>query len=483
MKTGLLGTSYISRSEKLANSRCVNLYPEVVETQDGKEVGGLLGTPGLDLLATVGQGPIRGFGTNPSETLLYVVSKDKFYELDQSFNATLRGTINTELGFVSMDRNATQMMLVDGSPDGWIYNFSAATLTEIADADFTGADQVRFIDQYFAFNKRASNVFGWTALADGSSVDALDIATAEGAPDNLLGVHVDHRELWLPGLKTIEVWKNTGSAATFERVEMIDVGAWPWTMRNLDNSTFWVDHDGIVRRARGYTAERVSTHAIERMLKPEADSDISDLYAWSYVAEGHSFYAITSPSRNLTVVYDAAASAALGFPAWHERAYLNSMSGAFNRHRANCYIRFAGRDIVGDHTTGEIYALDPDAFDDAGDPRVCLRSWRGAPRGTLGAADTLFSGYLHVDCEVGVGLATGQGSDPRMMLRVSRDGGQQWGHEITRSIGAQGKTNRRVRFGPLSAGGDTVFEIAVSDPVKVALVGAELEGELDKAAA
>lgn len=52
-----IGPSYQSRSLTLDAQRCVNLYPEVDESEQGKTVAALIGTPGLQFLTNVpGQG-------------------------------------------------------------------------------------------------------------------------------------------------------------------------------------------------------------------------------------------------------------------------------------------------------------------------------------------------------------------------------------------------------------------------------------------
>jgi len=59
MKTPILGSSYVARSINAADSRMVNLFPEIVP-EAGKEPAFLQRAPGLKLLNTVGTGPIRG---------------------------------------------------------------------------------------------------------------------------------------------------------------------------------------------------------------------------------------------------------------------------------------------------------------------------------------------------------------------------------------------------------------------------------------
>ena len=39
MKTPFLGTAYVSRSRDLSLEQCINLYPEIVETKQGAQVG------------------------------------------------------------------------------------------------------------------------------------------------------------------------------------------------------------------------------------------------------------------------------------------------------------------------------------------------------------------------------------------------------------------------------------------------------------
>jgi len=89
----------------------------------------------------------------------------------------------------------------------------------------------------------------------------------------------------------------------------------------------------------------------------------------------------------------------------------------------------------------------------------------------------LFMRKFELDLERGQGLATGQGSDPIVLLRLSRDGGQTWGEEIRMSAGAMGAYTTRVLARRLGQARDTVFEVTVSDPIAWSLVGAWLDLE------
>ena len=374
MKTPILGSSYVARSVNAADSRMVNLFPEVVP-DGGKEPAFLQRAPGLRLVATVGDGPIRGlwrFGD-----YLYVASGGKLYRADGNFAVTELGLINGS-GPVSMTDNGTQLF-VACNPDAFIYNASTGAFARVTDPDFPGAVTVGYLDGYFVFNEPNSQRFWVTSLNDGSAVDPLDFASAEGNPDNIVSLMVDHREVWLFGNNTIEVWYNAGAPDfPLQRIQgaFMETGCLaPYSVAKLDNSVFWLGSDargnGIVYRNNGYNAVRVSTHAVEWQIQQYGV--LNDAVGYSYQQDGHSFYVLTFPTAQATWVFDVSTGA------WHERAAWDGVE--FRRHRSNCQANFAGEVLVGDWENGSVYAFDPEVYDDSGAAQRWLRSWRALPTG------------------------------------------------------------------------------------------------------
>ena len=229
-------------------------------------MGFLNRAPGLRLLVSVGAGPIRGawaFGGYG-----YVVSGVELYKLDTSWNATLLGNV-TGSGPVSMSDNGTQLF-VACNPDGFIYNATTNVFQQITDPDFPGAVTVGYLDGYFVFNQPNTQMLWVTQLLDGTSVDPLDFASAEGSPDLLLSLIIDHREAWLFGSTSVEVWYDSGDVFPLTRIQgaFNEIGcAAPYSVAKLDNGLFWLGADargqGIVYRSSGYSGVRVSTHAVE----------------------------------------------------------------------------------------------------------------------------------------------------------------------------------------------------------------------------
>jgi hypothetical protein len=238
----------------------------------------------------------------------------------------------------------------------------------------------------------------------------------------------------------------------------------------MDNGLFWLGKDargqGVVYRANGYTGQRISTHAVEWQIQQYGN--LSDAIGYTYQQDGHSFYVLIFPSANTTWVYDVATQA------WHERA--GWVNGEFTRHRSNCQVFFNSKVVVGDYEDGRIYAFDLDYYQDDDQIQRWYRTWRALPTGANNLKRTAHHS-LQIDLESGVGINLGQGDDPQVMLRWSDDGGHTWSNEHWAPIGKIGEYYRRVffrRLGMTLKLRDRVYELSMTDPVKTAIMGAEL---------
>jgi hypothetical protein len=473
MKTQILGSAYVARSVNAADNRMINLFPELIP-EGGKESGFLNRAPGLKLQQSVGTGPIRALWahqTNGSD--FYVVSGTEVYKLTSLTSTPVKLGNVSGTGPVSIADNGTQIFFACNGPS-YIYNETTNVFAQITDPDFPGAVTVGYLDGYFVFNEPNSQRVWVTSLLDGLSVDPLDFASAEGSPDGLVALIVDHREAWLFGSDSVEVWYDAGNAdfplariqGAFNEIGCVA----PFSVAKLDNGLFWLGTDargqGIVYRANGYTGVRVSTHAIEYAIAQYGN--ISDALAYTYQQEGHSFYVLTFPSANATWVYDVSTQM------WHERA--GFVNGAFTRHRSNCQCNFEGNIIVGDFENGNIYTFDLDIYADNSQPQKWLRSWRALAPGQNNLKRTAHHS-LQLDAETGVGLVVGQGNQPEAMLRWSDDGGHTWSNEHWQPMGAIGQYGYRTiwrRLGMTLKLRDRVYEVSGTDPVKIAIMGAEL---------
>jgi len=472
MQTPILGQAYVLRSPNAADNRMVNLYPEAIPNE-GQTAGWLQRAPGLRLLANIGLGPIRGvWDFQPDSGTAFVVSGNSLYKIDSTYTATLLGTV-AGTGPVSIADNGTQLFIAANGPS-YIYNNTTNVFSQITDPDFPGAVTVAYLDGYFVFNEPNSQKVWVSALLDGLSIDPLDFASAEGTPDQLLSLIVTNREVWLFGTNSIEVWYDAGTPDfPLARIQGAsnELGCIaPFSVAKLDNGVFWLGADarggGVVYRSNGYTGVRASNHGVEWQI--QSYGDVSDARAFTYQQDGHFFYVLTFPSVGKTWVYDVTTQS------WHERA--GFANGSFTRHRANCQMNFNNDIVVGDYENGNLYAFDSEVYTDNGAPQKWLRSWRALPSGTNNLKRTA-QHSLQLNCETGVGLNLGQGNDPEVMLRWSDDGGHTWSNEHWSKMGKIGAYGFRTfwrRLGMTMKLRDRVYEVSATDPVKVAIVGAEL---------
>jgi hypothetical protein len=404
VKTPILGGTYVTRSVNAADSRMVNIFPEVIP-EGGKEPAYLQRAPGLKLLNTLtGGGPVRGLYF--FEGFGYAVAGETVYKIDTAWNFTVIGSVSGS-GPVSMADNGTQLFIACNGPS-FIYNRVTNAFGQINDIDFPGAVTVGYLDGYFVFNEPDSQRIWVTELLDGTSIDPLEFASAEGSPDNVVSILIDHKEVWVFGTNSIEVWYNSGALdyplspiqGAFNEVGCVA----PYSVAKLDNGIFWLGADargqGIVYRANGYQAIRISTHAVEWHI--QRYGNLSDALAYTYQQDGHAFYVLIFPEANTTWVFDVATGL------WHERA--GWVNGSFTRHRSNCQMSFNNEIVVGDFENGNIYALDLDFYKDHDAVQRWLRTWRALPTSANNLKRTA-QHTLQLDAESG-------GVDPTELINV-----------------------------------------------------------------
>lgn len=457
MKLPFLGGAYGGRVKSVSPERCVNFYLE----SHGDQFH-LVGTPGLTLRLTLAYGPIRGLHFFNGK--LYAAAGMRIFEINSAHVATDLGTIGTSTGRVHFADNGTSIVLIDGSSDG--YTITASVLAVIADVDFEGGSSITYQDGYFLVTVPDSSRFRFSDLNSATSWIDTDFANVEGAPDKVRATISDLRQLWLLGVTTGEVWDNTGDAdSPFQRNPsgfMHKGIAAADTLCRLDNSIAWLSQDergqGLLAQANGYTPTIISPQSINWHWAQY--STIEDAFAFTYQIEGHEFYVITFPTGNATWVYDAKEKQ------WHQWSS-NIDGNALSRHRASCHVFAFGRHYVGDYNSGKIYTIEPDVYTEDGEEiirdRICQN---------IEAENEFSLDEVEIKFEAGVGLVTGQGSNPQMMFRTSKDGGYRWGNEQWRSAGRIGEHSMRAVWRKQGRSRNRALWLRVTDPVKWVITGA-----------
>ena len=439
-------------------------------------------TPGLVKIAQLLAAEVRGLHTLSNEDYLIAVAGNLVYKVDTSYTATQIGTLTTSTGPVSISDNVTNNGMTAYIVDGlnrytWIETTDTFTTLPSTDGPWQGATVVDSIDGYNIYNQ--PNTFNWacTDLSSSLSTQAL-YGSANGFPDNIVSLIVDRRQVYLLKDVTTEVWTDVGNTITgittfpFARVPGTTVQSGVGAAFSV--ARFGASFAAVCKDTRGdstieamvnYEYQKFSTHAVEQSLTNEITHDA---VAYTYQIEGHEMYVVTFPSvgeYGLTWVYDGSTQQ------WHKWLSWDSNLAVYKRHRSNCGCYFNNQYIVGDYENGKLYSIENAVYTEDG---ATIRRMRRAPHITTDLQRQYFESF-QIQFQPGVGLSTGQGDDPQVMLRWSNDGGSTWSNEHWVTIGKIGQYANRALWRRLGYARDRIFEVVISDPVKAVIVSAELK--------
>jgi len=379
-----------------------------------------------------------------------------------------------------------------------------------SDGAFSGANSVDIVDNYFVYNDPGTQLWGASNLLSPIS-PSTSYSLKDGAPDKLVALIVDHREVYLMGEASSEVWTDVGAVQfPFQRIPGTSTQqgiAAQFSVARLGQSFAYVSRNNRgqaqVMQMNGYIPQRISTHAVENSL---TNQYIDDAIAWTYQLEGHEVYVCTFPTIGLTWAYDFTTQM------WHKWLYTNT-DGTYSRHRGNCCAVFQGMVLVGDYDNGCIYKLDKLNYTDNGQN---VRRLRRAPHLTTDLQRQYFE-ELQIQFQPGVGTTglsmpfntniyvgspyyiysaatftigaletyvlgtqstinnTTTTTYPQAMLRWSNDGGSTWSKEYWVTIGQLGKYRNRAIWRRLGQARDRVFEVSITDPVNAVIISANLK--------
>ncbi len=381
----------------------------------------------------------------------YVVSGNGLYTVSGTTVARLGNVGGSSRVFIEGDE--THVMVVDPvTTRGWFWN--GTVVAEVSDDDWPGAAWLGYLDGYFVIIAPDSGQFYITANRNPNSIDALEFASAERMPDDLVTGIIDHGELILFGQESGEVFYNSG--ATDFPISKAPSGDFeigclaPFGPAKLGNTVYFPGNDGKVYKINGYTPEVISTPVVEKAMEDAVDRNFRGI-VWKEA--GHAFYGLACD--DFAFIYDISTGL------WHERE-----SHERSAWRWSFALRTDREWLIGDNDSNAIGVLSADTFTEFGD---VLRVECTSPPVS---EDNVRISHPVVELvfEQGAGLVTGQGSNPQCMLQFSDDGGRTWSSEKWRSIGAMGEYRKRTRWFRTGTARDRIYRYAFSDPVRRNLI-------------
>lgn len=453
----------------------VNCYVDV-SGQGDRSLVTLYGMPGVEEFADFGDTPIRGLESLGS--YLYVVHRDNFHQLRNDGISADKGDLETSEGRAIFANNNDYLMFVDGAV-GYTYLPSSDTFAKITDIDFPANPTSCWFDNgYFGVSQRDSEQFDESSLDDPTSWPGeLDLAYSD--PDELVRGFAHSGLLVLLGEKSLEYWGFTGQADfPYSRVLASQYGWGLAARHSVAASESWAF--ALLQRREGGLGVCRLTGAEPELVSPpdhvalldayDREFRVDDAVGTSFSMAGHPMYQIHFPTVGVTWLYDAATG-----------AWGNRKTYGLNHYLGVGGVWHNGALFWGDHANGKIWKQSMptllannkldwsnvvwiDGQDENGNDREVELELTGEHLHTAGNRRfTVDSLEIHI--ESGLGTETGQGSDPKVMLQMSKDGGHSWGTERLASVGKIGEYKRRLRWvRPTGQARDVVFRLRWTDP-------------------
>lgn len=470
-----VGPSYESPAYRADVEQTINYYTQSVESNGRVSSRILCPMPGLETFATTVLSPIRAQFAQDGR--MFAVVGFGFLEVFSDGTSINRGTVaNDALPAVICSGGDAALQLGVVAGGNW-YNYDRATntLTFIAAAG-TGLVQGGYLDGFF-WALDDTSTFHLSDLLDGTTWDPLQIAQRNDASDRWMAGLTIGKYIWLWGSETTTVLYDSGAFPfpfTLVPGVLINRGIGPvFSACDVNGAAVWLEQNRagsrMLVRGEGFGAPvRLSNHAVEFALARYRTVD--DAVAFAFEWEGHPFYQINFPTENDSWAVDAVSGE------WFKPLFWDRVTATWNCSRAQYHCVAFGRHLVGDRATGTIYALSGTVYTDAGGAPLVRRRRVPFPR-LFDISAWVHLTSLQILMDVGIGLVSGQGVDPQVMIRLSRDGGKTWGNEHWTTIGAMGAYLTRVIFQRLGRfrDGMGVLEVTVSDPVPARMIGAEFE--------
>lgn len=461
-----IGPAYRTRSQSIAADALINLYPEITENGQEAKKASFYGTPGLKLFLSVSTTGCRGSFSQDGRT--FFVIGPTLYEINTAnATATSLGSIADDqkpVSFSTNGRGGEQLAIVGGGQLKILTLTTNVLSAAIALPLVNAPVLIDFMDGYFVMNELNTIRVWFSALEDGTSWDALDFFAPSETAGNVVGIKVLRNRIWVFQSQTASVYYDSGNALNpfvpYPGSVMQEGCVSAFSITVLGESIYWLSQDNQGRNrmvsASDYSPTVVSTPPISFALA--SYPILEDVEVLAYEQESHPFIVWTFPTGDHSWGLDTKAAM------WHERSTYDSTTGQRHKWRSRGLCAANNLLLVGDYTSGNIYVLDLDTFDENG---ATIQRLRRAPY-LSGENQWLFLDRVELGMQSGSGLLSGQGSAPVAMLRISRDAGETWGPPVTATLGAIGGYLANAiwtRLGRVRAD-RLVMEVTQTDPVR-----------------
>lgn len=387
---------------------------------------------------------IENFGTGPGidrgginwDGVCYRVMGSQLVRVSADGTIVSLGNVGGTSEYVSLTYSFDLLAIASGGRL-YYYNPVSGSLSQVTDSDLGTVLDVRWIDGYFMTTDGTSLVV--TELNDPFSVNPLKYGSSEVDPDPIKALRKLRNEMFAVNRYTIEVFDNIGgSFFPFQRVDGAQitkgaVGTYACCVY-LDSIAFLGggrNEPPAIYLGVNSRAQKVSTAEIDYIIQTFTDEELSNVKLEAKSDRSHEHLMIHLPDR--TLVFDGAASQAMGKPVWFQ---LTTALAGFERYRAENFVWAHDQWIVGDPKSSNLGTIKESVSSHWGNPvrwQFSTIMFYNSGRGAL----------VH---ELELVSQTGNialGINPTINTSYSTDG-RQWSMDKPIQIGSTGSTQKRL---------------------------------------
>lgn len=450
----VVGGTYESRSKPLSDQHTVNMYVQLNEK--GKDPVSLQSFPGLLLKGEVNELVDRGTHNMNEEAyrvvdgVLYRVNSIAFHSLAGNGSIVIGG----EGRCIFADDGDHLVIVAD---QVYVYTKSTNTLVVNDNVNLVGVISVTYIKSQFIYT--TPDLSFMSQPLDPFDVSGLDAIGAESSPDKLVRDYAFNQTIYRFGTRTTEPWYVSGvGSPPIDVIEgqqfSVGLGA-IHSLTKTDRALYWLGDDKAIYRVSGGINERISDDGISNSI--EEMTTISDAFGYTFTLQGMDFYLITFPSENKTFLLNES----LGVNGWTELR-----SGEFDAYSGTSSLSVYNKTYIG--VGGKWLTLELNTF--TADTDTIFRRRTMLPITRKNIPSNIKGRKIQISniefvVEQGMGLITGQGERPRMLLELSMDGGRTFAHSQWVELGQLGEYSLEVDGDMMIVADEIIPRITVTDPV------------------
>jgi hypothetical protein len=393
--------------------------------------------PGDGIVAN-GTGPGIDRGGVNWQGELYRVMGTKLVEISSTGAVTVLGDVGGPVNtLVSFDYSFDRLAIASG---GRLYYWSPSLgLIQVTDPDLGTVLDVVWVDGYFMTTDGEFLVV--TELTDPTQVNPLKYGSSEVDPDPVVALLKLRNEIYALNRNTIEVFDNVGGELfPFARIDGAQVqkgvvGTFACCVY-LERIAFLGsgrnEAPGIYVGAAA-TTQKLSTQEIDNLLLTYTEAQLATVKLEARNDKNHQHLYVHLPDR--TVVYDAAASEALGEQVWFT---LTSTVVGFSQYRARNLVWAYDKWLVGDPQSNAIGYL----VQDTG------HHWGQQVRWEFGTIIAYNEGNGAIFNRLELVSLTGSvalGTNPQISTSYSVNG-LAWSQDKSIAVGTTGNTAKRLAW-------------------------------------